>query len=196
MSPPIILISKWFAGLKNRPTKNLFSFRRLGKLYVKDLASGNTKRLTKQNKHDEYYPNYSLDGKSIVYTTWNDQDLGTIRIIDADGGDEGKVDQPNAGTLYRNGVFNRRQNDHIPQIRRRISYSTPKYSIDSGIYVANLATKEHTRVSKSGSEPHFAGDNSRVYFTTAVPKTDYPEQQLVSVDLNGKDQREHLIRRR
>ena len=47
----------------------------------------------------------------------------------------------------------------------------------------NLETKEHKRVSKSGSEPHFAGDNSRVYFTDSVPKTDYPEQQLVSVDL-------------
>jgi imidazolonepropionase-like amidohydrolase len=69
---------------------------------------------------------------------------------------------------------------------------SPKYSNEPGLYVANLATGDHKRVSRSGSEPHFAGDNSRVYFTTGVPRKDYPEQQLVSVNLNGKDRREHL----
>ncbi len=68
----------------------------------------------------------------------------------------------------------------------------PKYSIEPGIYVANLETKIHKRVSESGFDAHFAGDNARVYFTTGVPARDYPEQQLVSVDLNGKDRREHL----
>ncbi len=173
------------------PDKKSILFQALGKLYVKDLASGNTKRLTKQNKHDEYYPNYSLDGKSIVYTTWNDQDLGTIRIIDADGGDEGKVVSQMPGRYIEAGF----STDGKMITYRKFDGGfllDPKYSIDSGIYVANLATKEHTRVSKSGSDPHFAGDNSRVYFTTAVPKTDYPEQQLVSVDLKGNDQREHL----
>ncbi|MEC9479269.1 MAG: amidohydrolase, partial [Pseudomonadota bacterium] len=45
-------------------------FQALGKLYVRDVKSGKIKRLTKQNDHDEYYPRFSNDGKSIVYTTW------------------------------------------------------------------------------------------------------------------------------
>ena len=47
-------------------------------------------------------------------------------------------------------------------------------------------------MAKSGNAPHFAGDNSRVYITQSVPGSDYPEQQLVSVDLNGENKREHL----
>ncbi|MGB0566838.1 MAG: amidohydrolase, partial [Alteromonas macleodii] len=65
-------------------------FQALGKLYVRDVKSGKIKRLTKQNDHDEYYPRFSNDGKSIVYTTWNDQDLGTVRVVSARGG-KGKV---------------------------------------------------------------------------------------------------------
>ena len=61
-------------------------FQALGKLYVRDVKSGKIKRLTKQNDHDEYYPRFSNDGKSIVYTTWNDQDLGTVRVVSARGG--------------------------------------------------------------------------------------------------------------
>ncbi len=55
-------------------------FQALGKLYVRDVKSGKIKRLTKQNDHDEYYPRFSNDGKSIVYTTWNDQDLRRVDL--------------------------------------------------------------------------------------------------------------------
>ena len=52
--------------------------------------NGTPHRLTKQTDHFEFYPAWSRDGKSIVYTTWNDQTLGTIRIAPAIGG-EGRV---------------------------------------------------------------------------------------------------------
>ena len=50
----------------------------LGYLYIRDLPNGTPHRLTKQTDHFEFYPAWSRDGKSIVYTTWNDQTLGTI----------------------------------------------------------------------------------------------------------------------
>ena len=117
------------------PDKKSILFQALGKLYVKDLASGNIKRLTKQNKHDEYYPSYSMDGKSIVYTTWNDQDLGTIRIIDAKGGDEGKVISQMPGRYIETSF----STDGKMIAYRKFDGGfllDPKYSIDSGIYVA------------------------------------------------------------
>lgn len=173
------------------PDKKTILFQALGKLYVRDLKSGKTERLTKQETHDEYYPSYSLDGKSIVYTTWNDQDLGTIKIISANGGNEGKTVSNMPGRYIETS---------FSTDGKMIVYSKfnggflldPKYSIEPGIYVANVDGKNHKRVSESGDNPHFAGDNKRVYFTMGVPKSDYPEQQLVSVDLNGEDKREHL----
>ncbi|MDH3492320.1 MAG: amidohydrolase, partial [Acidobacteriota bacterium] len=165
-------------------------FQALGKLYTRDIASGNTRRVTKQEEHDEFYPRYSNDGKSIVYTTWNDQDLGSIRIIPANGGESRTITK-----MPGHYVETSFSTDGKLIAYRKFSGGfllSPKYSIDPGIYIANLETGEHKRVSKSGSEPHFAGDNTRVYFTTGVPQKDYPEQQLVSVNLNGKDQREHV----
>ena len=165
-------------------------YQALGKLYVKNLKSGKVKRLTKQNDHDEYYPRYSNDGKSIVYTTWNDQKLGSIRIVSARGG-KGKVITKSPGH-YIEPSFS---TDGELVTYRKVTGGyllSPEWSVEPGIYVANLDEKTHKRVSKSGAAPHFAGDNKRVYFSTRVSGKPYPETQLVSVDLNGEDKREHL----
>jgi Tol biopolymer transport system component/imidazolonepropionase-like amidohydrolase len=172
------------------PDGKTILFQSLGKLYKRDLASGKTERLTKQNDHDEFYPRYSNDGKSIIYTTWNDQTLGTVKIISADGGEgrtitkkPGHFIEPSFSTDGKLVVYRKFTGGYLLDA---------KYSNEPGIYLANLATGEHKRILQGGSEPHFAGDNSRVYFTTGVPGSDYPEQQLVSVNLNGEERQEHL----
>ncbi|MFV0388004.1 MAG: amidohydrolase family protein [Pyrinomonadaceae bacterium] len=165
-------------------------FQALGKLYVRDTTSGKIARLTKQEDYDEYYPQYSPDGKSIVYTTWNDQDLGTLRIIDA-GGKNSRVITSRPGH-YAEPAFS---TDGKLIAYRKFAGGyllDPRYSDEAGIYVLNLDSKVAKLVSRSGSEPQFAGDNKRVYFTTGVGGSDYPESQLVSVDLSGEDTREHL----
>ncbi len=165
-------------------------FQALGKLHRKDLATGNITRLTQQNDHDEYYPRFSNDGKSIAYTTWNDQSLGSVRIVPANGGEgrpitktPGHFIEPSFSTDGKLVVYRKFTGGYL---------LSPKYSNEPGIYVANLATGDQKRVAQSGVEPHFAGDNSRVFMTASVPGSDYPEQQLVSVNLNGEDRREHL----
>ncbi len=172
------------------PDGKTILFQTLGKLYERDLASGKTERITRQNETDEFYPRYSNDGKSIVYTTWNDQSLGTVKIVSATGG-EGRTITKMPGHFIEPSF----STDGKLVVYRKFTGGfllSPKYSNEPGIYVANLSGGEHKRVAQGGAEPHFAGDNSRVYFTTGVPGTDYPEQQLVSVDLNGEDRREHL----
>ncbi|WP_100644323.1 amidohydrolase family protein [Alteromonas facilis] len=165
-------------------------FQALGKLYVRDVKSGKVKRLTKQNDHAEYYPRYSNDGKSIVYTTWDDQNLGSIRVVSARGG-KGKVVSLAPGHFIEPSF----STDGELITYRKFSGGyllDPKYSVDSGIYVLDLDKETTTRVSRSGLNPHFAGDNTRVYFTESVGGTPYPETQFSSVDLNGEDKRVHL----
>ncbi len=149
------------------PDGKTILFQALGKLYLKDISSGSIRRVTKQTDHDEYYPRYSLDGKSIVYTTWNDQELGSIKIVDGNGGD-GKTVSEQAGH-YAEPSFST-DGKMIAYTKFTGGYLTsPKYSLKPGIYTYDLSAKKHFRVSESGSEPHFAGDNSRVYFTTRGP---------------------------
>ena len=164
-------------------------FQALGKLYLKNIKSGKVKRLTKQNEHDEYYPRYSADGKKIVYTTWHDQDLGAIRVVSARGG-KGKVVSTAPGH-YIEPSFS---SDGELIAYRKITGGyllDPKYSNEPGIYVLNLDEKSTERVANSGFEPHFAGNNERVYFTENAFNS-YRETRFSSVDINGKDKQTHL----
>ncbi|MCC2618218.1 amidohydrolase family protein [Aestuariibacter halophilus] len=181
---------KMIRWAQKSPDGESLVFQALGKLYVRDVDSGKTRRLTKQDDHDEYYPRYSNDGKYIVYTTWNDQALGSVRMVSARGG-KGKVVTEHPGH-YIEPSFS---NDGSKIAYRKVTGGyllSPKWSVDPGLYVVDVKSKQATRIAQSGSAPHFSADDERVYFTTSVSGSDYPETQLVSVNLQGNDQREHL----
>ena len=55
-------------------------FQALGFIWIKDLNTGKQRRLTRQSDHYEFYPVLSPDGQSVLYTTWNDQEFGSVRI--------------------------------------------------------------------------------------------------------------------
>ncbi|MDC8832360.1 amidohydrolase family protein [Alteromonas gilva] len=165
-------------------------FQALGKLYVKDLKSGKMQRLTRQNEHDEYSPRYSSDGKSIIYTTWHDDALGSVRIVSARGG-KGKVITTQPGH-YVEPAFSP-DGEWVTYRKFTGGYLlNPKYSSEPGLYVMNLSQKTPVKVSSAGSQPHFAGDTDRVYFTERNYDSPYGATQLASVNLNGDDHRVHL----
>ncbi|WP_289029769.1 amidohydrolase family protein [uncultured Paraglaciecola sp.] len=182
-----IKMTRW---AQKSPNGKSILFQALGKLYVKDIKSGKTKRLTKQNNHDELYPRYSNDGKNIVYTTWNDQDLGSVSIVKARGGKgkaitkvPGHYIEPSFSTDGKLLVYKKVTGGYL---------LSPEYSTEPGIYVSNLKSGDTLRIAKSGAAPHFAGDNKRVYMTTPVAGSSYSETQLISVNLKGEDKRQHL----
>jgi hypothetical protein len=47
-------------------------YQALGKLWIRDLPNGTPRRLTRDETNWELYPAWSADGRSLVYTTWND----------------------------------------------------------------------------------------------------------------------------
>ena len=164
-------------------------FQALGKLYLHDIRSGKSKRLTRQNDHDEYYPRYSQDGRRIVYTTWNDEDLGTIKVVSARGGqgntvssEPGHFIEPSFSTDGKMIAYRKITGGYL---------LNPKYSNDPGLYVLNIDEKSTKRVAKSGFEPHFSGDNTRVYFTENKFDS-YRETRFSSVNLEGHDKQVHV----
>ena len=82
--------TKMLRWVQVSPSGGQVVFQALGHLYIRDLPDGEPRRLTTQNDHFEFYPAYSRDGQSIVYTTWDDAELGTVRTVAATGG-EGRV---------------------------------------------------------------------------------------------------------
>ena len=172
------------------PGKEQVVFQALGYIWLKDLDSGKRHRLTKQTDHYEFYPVMAPDGRSVLYTTWNDQGLGSVRITQIKGNKTTVLTtQPGH---YIEPAFSA---DGSRVVYRKVKGGyllSPLWSMDPAIYtVAANGKQAPQRVSKEGSNPHFNADASRVFFSTSTGKLD-TELLLSSVNLNGYDRRDHL----
>ena len=62
-------------------------FEALGRLYVKDLPDGRPKRLTSdKERRFEFHPSFSADSRRVVFATWDDEELGSVRDVATRGG--------------------------------------------------------------------------------------------------------------
>ena len=143
--------------------------------------------MTRQNDHDEFYPSFSRDGKSIAYTTWSDKDLGSVRVVSASGGrgstittEPGIYVEPKFSPKGNNIVFRRLTGGYL---------LSPEWSLEPGIYLADRKAKTMEKVTEDGFNAHFAADEDRLYFTSYAPDSKYTELELYSVDLKGRDER-------
>ncbi|GAA0640437.1 amidohydrolase family protein [Brevundimonas lenta] len=161
-------------------------FEALGNLWIRDLPTGTARRLTRQSDHFELYPNWSRDGRSIVYTTWDDQDFGTVRVVSANGG-EGRVVTPNPGH-YVEPTFSP---DGRTIVYRTVAdgyLTSALWSRDPGVYRIPTAGGAPVHITDDGQAPQFGADGDRLFLSGR----DGDKRTLVSVDLNGQDKRTHL----
>ena len=70
------------------PAGDKVVYQALGHLWLRGLPDGTPKRLTDLDDRVELYPSFSRDGRSIVFSTWNDRELGSVRTIGVDGSGE------------------------------------------------------------------------------------------------------------
>ena len=163
----------------------------LGRIYRRALPDGSPARLTTQNDHWEANPSFSRDGKWIVYTTWDDQKLGSIRVVAAAGG-EGRVITKEPGH-YLDPCF-------TPD-GGRIAYEkatggglvSKLWSQDPGLYVtASDGSGSPFRFSKAGGKPQFGANNERVFFLDHEGPNQGekgPKTLLKSIKLDGSEPR-------
>jgi imidazolonepropionase-like amidohydrolase/Tol biopolymer transport system component len=168
------------------PTGDKVLFQALGRVWIRDLPEGKPRRLTTQTDHWEVYPSFSRDGKSVVYTTWDDDKLATIRIAPTSGG-EGRVVVADAGH-YLEPAFSP---DGATIVYRKGGggfLRSELYSSNQGIYRVPAAGGASTLVTKRGVRPHFGKANDRVFFQ----KFEGDTRSLSSVGLDGRDERAHF----
>ena len=161
-------------------------FQTLDHLWIRDIPDGDARRLTAQNDHVELYPAFSRDGASIVYATWDDDDLGSVRVIPAGGG-AGRTLTADPGHY----VEPRFSPDGDRVVYRKIAGGyllSPLWSMEPGIYVVPAAGGDAERIARSGFDAHFGAAGDRVFFSDA----DDSKLQLKSVDIDGHEERIHL----
>jgi imidazolonepropionase-like amidohydrolase/Tol biopolymer transport system component len=160
-------------------------YQALGKLWTRSLPQGTPRRLTSQEDDVELYPSFSRDGQSIVYTTWNDRTLGTVRVMPADGGQSKAVtDGPGH---YVEPVFTP---DGRQIVYRRTTggfLRSNAWSLEPGIYRAPASGGASLLITKDGGNPRFGKDPDRVYLFDGGDGG--LQVKLLSIDLNGADQR-------
>jgi imidazolonepropionase-like amidohydrolase/Tol biopolymer transport system component len=165
-------------------------YQALGHLYVKELPNGAPKRLTKQTEHAELYPSFSRDGKSIVYTTWDDEKLGGIRVVPVTGG-EGRVVSAQPGhyiepALSPDGRFIVYRTIGGGYLRSGL------YSHDQGLFVIPASGGTPRRLTKDGEQPHFGAGSERVFFLSVEQREKDDERALKSIRLDGSEPRTYV----
>ncbi len=154
-------------------------FQALGHIYVADLPSGNHRRLTTQNDHFEFYPKFSRDGKSVVYTTWDDVELGSIRTVPTRGAKNGKIISKNPGH-YVEPSFSADEKHILVRKTTGGFLRSPLHSLDPGIYLMDVRKGDMTLVSDEGTDPHFGAVDDHIYYTLPGEK-----RVLVRKDLSN-----------
>jgi len=161
----------------------------LGHLWIRTLPVGTPRRLTRQNDHFEFYPSWSRDGKAIVYVSWDDTALGAVRVVPVTGG-EGRVVTRQPGH-YVEPVFSP---DGSTIVYRAVAGGylfSSAWSRETGIFRLPAAGGPSRLVRRKGYAPHFGAASDRVYLVD-VAGADQDERTLVSVGLDGADERTHL----
>lgn len=169
-------------------------FQTLGQLYVRRLEDDRLRRLTDRENEFEFYPAFSRDGQQIVYTTWNDEQLGAIRVVPLNDPAASRAVTVRPGH-YRDPVFS-------PDGRLIVFHKTsggmlrsPLYSHEPGIYKVDVSGGRPERIARNAQRPAFAASSDRVYLQRTKSENDADNLTLLSVDLAGHEEREHYTSR-
>ncbi len=164
-------------------------YQALGHLYIRDLPNGTPRRVTRQSDHLEFYPSFSRDGRSLVYTTWDDEKYGSIRIVPTTGG-EGRVVTSKPGH-YLEPVLSP-DGSRIVYRTSSDGYLRPAtWGREQGLFVITARGGIPELLHKTGFLPQFGASNNRVFFMI-VDDEEKDTRALKSIDLKGSDERTHM----
>ena len=171
------------------PAGDRVAYSALGHVWIKDLPNGRPRRLTKQADEWEFYPAWSRDGRRLAYVTWNDARLGSVRVADAATG-AGRAVTRDPGH-YLEPAFSPDGATIVYRAAGGGGLFSPDWSRERGVFRVSSAGGPSKRIRGSGYAPHFGASSDRV-FLIDVAGEDQDSRTLVSVDLNGADEHQHL----
>ncbi|WNC69263.1 amidohydrolase family protein [Thalassotalea nanhaiensis] len=173
---------KMLRDVEISPNGKKVLFEALGHIYTRSLPDGKPKRLTKQTDHFELNPSFSRDGKKIVFSTWDDNKQGNIRVVSAKSGkgknllsEPGKYVEATFSPDGKTVVYSKVKGGYI---------TSPKWGLNPGIYQVPAKGGEAKLITENGSAPQFADRNDRIYVQR------YGEMpELARIDLDGQNEK-------
>jgi len=178
--------SKVIRNAVTSPDEKMLVFNALGYLWTKKLPNGEPKRLTSGTDF-EFEPNFSQDGTSIVYVTWNDKNLGAIYQIAIKDRKIAKLTSEKG--IYRTPSYNSDASKIVYLKEGGNSDQGRTFSKKPGIYTVNTDGTSDKWIVKDGAFPVFNENDSKILFQTGGTFFGKLTKELKSVDLNGKDEK-------
>lgn len=155
---------KMIRQLTTSPDGKQVAFNAAGHIYIKTLPDGVPTRIDSVADM-EYEPNFSPDGKSLVYVDWTDELKGAINRIDLTTHavtrltvDKGFYYAPKFSNKGDKIVFRKGEgNDDL-------GYA---YGTDPGIYIISSTGGKPRMIIDNGIYPQFSTDDSRIYYESS-----------------------------
>jgi imidazolonepropionase-like amidohydrolase/Tol biopolymer transport system component len=170
------------------PDGKTLVFHAIGYLWKKEMPNGKPVRLT-SGKDFEYEPSFSADGKSIVYTTWNDESTGAIYKINLDGSGNQKLSSEKG--IFHTPAFSPDGSKIVYQRAPGNGDQGFAYCEEPGIYWIPANGGKENLIIDEGSAPVFSADGKRIFFQSGGYFFGALTKELISVDLNGNDKKTH-----
>lgn len=181
--------SKMIKDAKTSSNGKTLVFTSLGHIYIKNLPNGTPKRVTNLTDF-ESDPSFSSDGKSILFVSWNDENLGAIYKINTNGSGLTKLTKEKG--IYRTPVFDGSGSKIAYRKEGGNGDQGFNFTKETGIYTMSFNGNFPTKISDEGEFPLFSFDGTRVFFQTGGSFFGNLTKQLKSVDLNGNEEQVHF----
>ena len=162
-------------------------FESLGKLWIKPMAGGAAKRLTRGEGSRELFPTWSPDGRTIVYVDWTDVGAGRLMTVPAAGG-AAKAVTTRAGH-YARPRFSPDGRTIVFEGKGARSVTRPQFALDTGVYRVPATGGAPVLVARDMALPQFGAASDRVFMVGE----EGGKQVLVSTDLNGGAKQTHFV---
>jgi imidazolonepropionase-like amidohydrolase/Tol biopolymer transport system component len=139
----------------------------------------------------EFEPSFSPDGNKMIYVTWNDEDLGSIRLVDLTQFAPKVLTKSPA--IYRTPSFSPDGKWIVYQKEDGNSHQGYTHCKEPGIYLIPAdGSGEPKLLTPNGSFPQFSADGKRVFYQKGGYIFGSLTKSVESVDLNGEDKKEHF----
>lgn len=176
---PSSFSAKMIRQATTSPDGKWIVFNAVGYLWKKELPSGKPQRLTAGTDY-EFEPQFSPDGKTIVYTTWNDTGSGTIcKISFAANAKPVKITK-NKG-IYRQPSYSTDGKWIVFRKEGGSDALGEAYTSKPGIFIMNADGQNESFVIGRGDTPKFNKAGDRINYQAGTG--------MSSVKLNGDDEK-------
>lgn len=171
------------------PDGKTLVFNAVGYLWKKNLPNGTPKRITNGTDF-ESEPSFSPNGKEIVYVTWNDTNLGSVRKISINGGNSTQLTSDKGS--YRTPSFSPDGTHIVYQKEKGNDDQGFTFAKNAGIYTMKANGSDAKFITEEGEYPIFSADGTRIFIQTGGTYFGNLTKSLHSVNLQGDDKRTHF----